>query len=169
MSKKNKSLAEKLSHIFTPLDSFDVNILPTEKEVICRYIALFDFEVNSNSHHKHNYEAEKSSISKLATELIEIWEKHGISKLQKGVEDKLRLRFIPRFKNAFVKTPPKSEKLIDQKLKKFSLSEVFMLSESPAKRMREDSANEYDNGKKMISDFIPKKSVSARHNMSNLY
>ena len=138
---KIKSLTEKLSHIFTPLDSFDV-ALPTEKEVICRYIAIFDDEVKSNSYHKHNYEAEKCSISKLATELIEIWEKHGISKPRKAVEDKLRLRFIPRFKKIFVKTPPapESEKLIAQKLKDFS--EIFMLSESPAKRMREGTPNE---------------------------
>ena len=88
--------------------------------------------------------------------MIEIWEKHGISKPRKAVEDKLRLRFIPKFKQVFVKSPPKSEKIIEQKLEFFS--EIFMLSESPAKRMREGTPNELveDEGKKLCkNDFFP--------------
>ena len=139
---KIKSLNEKLSHIFTPLDSFDVNNLPTEKEVICRYIAIFDVDQKNGQNEKfyHIADVEKSAISKLAKELIDIWTKFGISKSQIAVEKSLTRYFIPRFRKVFVKTPPKSEKLIEQKLKDFS--EVFMLSESPAKRSRKQSEND---------------------------
>ena len=129
---KTKTLTEKLGEIFTPVDSFDN--LPTEREVICRYIAIFDAEQKSY----HNAEVEKRAISKLAKELCKIWEKHGIFKSQNTVQDTLRKYFIPRFKKVFVKTPPKSQKMIDQKLGEFS--EIFMLrTESPAKRIREES------------------------------
>ena len=76
------------------LRSADVNTTQPQRR---QGIQPIDDEVKSNSYHKHNYEAEKCSISKLAKELIEIWEQHGISKPRKAVEDKLRLRFIPRF------------------------------------------------------------------------
>ena len=130
---KIKSLNEKLSHIFAPLDSFDVTNLPTEKEVICRYIAIFDAKKSY-----HTAEIEKSAISQLVNELFEIWEKHGVSnsKSQRSVEECLSRTFIPKFKRVFVKTPPKSEKLIEEKLKQFS--DIFM---SPAKRFRKESSN----------------------------
>ena len=142
---KNKSLNEKLSHIFTPLDSFDVTNPPTETEVISRYIALFDLEIiqklGQDQKSYHTADVEVSVISKLAKELIQIWEKHGISKTQRSVEDSLRQTFIPKFKRIFVKTPPKSKPLIDKKLEEFS--EIFMLkTESPAKRIREQSPND---------------------------
>ena len=139
---KIKSLSEKVGHIFTPLDSFDITNLPTEKEVICRYIAIFDVDQKNGQNEKfyHIADVEKSAISKLAKELIDIWEKLGISKSQIAVEKSLTRYFIPRFRKVFVKTPPKSEKLIEQKLKDFS--EVFMLSESPAKRSRKQSEND---------------------------
>ena len=139
---KIKSLHEKVGHIFTPLDSFDA--LPTEKEVICRYIAIFDVDqkIGQNQKLYHISEVEKTATSKLAKEIIEIWEKHGISKSQTAIEKSLTRSFIPRFRKEFVKTPPKSEKLINEKLKKFL--DVFMLSESesPAKRMRKESEND---------------------------
>ena len=139
---KNKSLTEKLSHIFTPLESFNVTNLPTEKEVICRYISLFDVDqkISQDKKFYHIADVEKSATSKLAKELIETWEKLGILKSQIAVEKSLTRSFIPRFRKVFVKTPPKSEKLIEQKLKDFS--EVFMLSESPAKRSRKQSEND---------------------------
>ena len=139
---KIKSLNEKLSHIFTPVDSFESD-LPTEREVICRYIAIFDVDQKIGQDQKsyHISEVEKSAISKLAKEVIEIWKKHGISKSQRSVEDCLRQTFIPRFRNVFVKSPPKSEKLVAKKIGEFS--EVFMLkTESPAKRIREQSLND---------------------------
>ena len=138
---KIKSLHEKVGHIFTPLDSFDVT-LPTEKEVICRYIAIFDVDqkIGQNQKLYHISEVEKSATSKLAKEIIVIWEKHGISKSQTAIEKSLTRSFIPRFRKVFVKTPPKSEKLINKKLEEFS--QVFMLSESPAKRMRKESEND---------------------------
>ena len=67
---KNKSLSEKLCHIFTPIDSFEnLTDCPTEKEVICRYIAIFDAK-KSKSY--HTAEVEKSAISQLAKELFEM-------------------------------------------------------------------------------------------------
>ena len=140
MSSKIKSLHEKVGHIFTPLDSFDA--LPTEKEVICRYIAIFDVDqkIGQNQKLYHISEVEKTATSKLAKEIIEIWEKHGISKSQTAIEKSLTRSFIPRFRKVFVKTPPKSEKLINKKLEEFS--KVFMLSESPEKRMRKESEND---------------------------
>ena len=135
---KNKSLTEKLCHIFTPIDSFEnLTDCPTEKEVICRYIAIFDAE-KSNSY--HTADVEKSAISQLAKELFENWEKYGITKSERSVEECLSRTFIPKFKRVFVKTPPKSEKLIEEKLKGFS--DIFM---SPAKRLRKESQN----GKKL--------------------
>ena len=131
---KNKSLSEKLCHIFTPIDSFEnLTDCPTEKEVICRYIAIFDAK-KSKSY--HTAEVEKSAISQLAKELFENWEKYGITKSERSVEECLSRTFIPKFKRVFVKTPPKSEKLIEEKLKQFS--DIFM---SPAKRFRKESSN----------------------------
>ena len=140
---KNKSLYEKLCHIFTPIDSFEnLTDCPTETEVICRYIAIFD-ALKSKSY--HTADIEKSAISQLASELFQIWEKHGVSnsKSQRSVEECLSRTFIPKFKRVFVKTPPKSEKLIEEKLKGFS--DTFM---SPAKRLRKESLN----GKKLKND-----------------
>ena len=79
-SKNFKSLAQKLGHIFEPITSFEhLTNPPTEKEVVCRFIAIFDNERNL---YHNSSSAESSAFPILAKELIEgqsiHLSKHGI-------------------------------------------------------------------------------------------
>ena len=133
-----KSLAQKLGHIFHPITSFEhLTNPPTEKEVVCRFIAIFDNERNL---YHNSSSAESTAFPILAKELIEFWKKHNIEKTQRAVEDKLRKILIPKMK-LILRKIPRSDVLINKTLEKFS--DTFKINESPgptpAKRIREES------------------------------
>ena len=138
MAAKNfKSLAQKLGHIFDPIQLFEnLNNLPTEKEVVCRFIAIFDSE--RESYHNAS-SAENSSFPILAKELIEIWEKHNIFQAQRAVEDRLRRGPVSKMK-LLLRKIPKSEAMINKTHEDFSNTfEINVSPGHPAKKIRGES------------------------------
>ena len=144
MAAKNfKSLAQKLGHIFDPIHSFEnLTDPPTEKEVVCRFIAIFDSERKSF----HNAAStEYSTFPILAKELIEFWNKNDVLKTatQQSVEDKLRKTLIPKMKLILknvhqVKTEIHINKIHEDFSHTFELN-VSPGRPSPAKRIRKES------------------------------
>ena len=142
MASPYKSLAQKIGHIFDPINSFEhLTNPPTEKEVVCRFIAIFDSERKSF----HNASStEYSTFPILAKELIEFWSKNDIFKTatQQSVEDKLRKTLIPKMKLILknvhqVKTEIRINKIHED------FSHTFELNVSPgrpAKRIRKESS-----------------------------
>ena len=143
MASNYKSLAQKVGHIFDPIDSFQhLTSSPTEKEVICRYIAIFDSERKSF----HNASStEYSTFPILAKELIGFWNKNDIFKTAtlQSVEDKLRKTLIPKMKLIMknvhqVKTEIHINKIHEDFSHTFELN-VSPGRPSPAKKIRKES------------------------------
>ena len=137
MASNYKSLAQKIGHIFDPINSFDdLTNPPSEKEVVCRFIAIFDSE--RESYHNAS-SAENSSFPILAKELIEIWEKHNIFQAQRAVEDRLRRGPISKMK-LLLRKIPKSEAMINKTHEDFSNTfEINVSPGHPAKKIRGES------------------------------
>ena len=143
MASNYKSLAQKIGHIFDPINSFDnLTNPPSEKEVVCRFIAIFDAERTS---YHNSTSAEYSVFPILAKELIEFWKKHNIFKTENAVETKLRRTLIPKMK-LILRKIPKTDALINKTLEKFS--NTFEINQSsgpsPAKKIREESPQNDD-------------------------
>ena len=160
MAPNFKSMAEKIGHIFDPIDSFEnLTNSPTEKEVVCRFIAIFDSERKSF----HNASStEYSTFPLLAKELIGFWNKNDIFKTatQNSVEDKLRKTLIPKMKLILknvhqVKTEIRINKIHEDFSHTFELN-VSPGRPSPAKRIRKESLQndvDLENFGKIVINF----------------
>ena len=142
-SNKNfKSLAQKLGHIFDPIISFEhLTNLPTEKEVVCRFIAIFDTE--RKSYHNAS-SAENSTFPILAKELVEFWKNHNIFQTENAVVVKLRKILIPKMK-LILRKIPQSDPAINKIHRDFSDTFGIHVSPgNPSKKIRQESPRPED-------------------------
>ena len=152
-----KSLSESIQYVFgSPLDSFEsLANLPTCFEVTRRYMAIFDTE-RADDFHKNV--SEKSAVLKLSQELIQFWENRSSQPVKslRQVEDKITKVLLPKVMKVKKNLKP-TEKFISNKISEFSV--LFDISQSPAKRSRDESPDLEDVPVRNLNDEIFDKNV----------